>query len=100
LRMLDGGVEWTGPSGAVATLRTTNREATVLRRESWYSPVYGRKLPLPAIDVRPRSGPLVCVLHAGGVSEVRVSGSRVNGELRLQIQRGTDSADVAVLGGV
>jgi hypothetical protein len=100
LRMLDGGAEWTGPSGAVATLRTTDREATVARRDSWYSPVYGRKLPVPAIDIRPRSGALACVLHAGGVGDVQVAGSRENGELRVRIQRGADTADVVVRGEV
>ena len=100
LRMLDGGAEWTGPSGAVATLHSIDREATVARRDSWYSPVYGRKLPVPAIDIRPRSGALACVLHAGGVGEVRVTGSREHGELRLRIQRKADMAEVVVLGDV
>ena len=99
LRMLDGGAEWTGPSGAVATLRTTDREAEVARRDSWHSPVYGRKLPVPAIYIRPRSGALACVLHAGGVGEVQVVGSRANGEMRLRIQRGAGVAEVVVRGG-
>ena len=100
LRMLDGGAEWVGSSGAVATLRTTDRDASVTRRESWYSPVYGRKVPVPAIDIRPRSGALACVLHAGGVSEVQVAGSRRDGELRLRIQRGADSAEIVMRGDV
>ncbi|HEU4799884.1 MAG TPA: alginate lyase family protein [Gemmatimonadales bacterium] len=100
LRMLEGGAEWTRPSGAVATLRTTDREATVTRRDSWYSPVYGRKLPVPAIDIRPRTGALACVLYAGGVGEVQVAGSREHGELRLRIQRRADVAEVVMLGDV
>ncbi len=98
LRMLDGGAEWTGPSGAVATLRTANSAASVSRRESWHSPVYGRKVPVPAVDIRPRRGVLACVLHAGGVSEVQVQGSVADGEAHLRIRRGGASAEVIVRG--
>ncbi len=98
LRALGGGAEWAGPDGAVGTLRVLDREADVLRRDSWFSPVYGKKLPVPAVSIRARRGALATVLHAGGVSAVKVEGSRVEDELRLRVQRGAEYSEVVVRG--
>ena len=87
LRALGGGAEWTGQDGPLGTLRVLDRDADVLTLDSWYSPVYGRKLPVPAVSVRARHGLLACVLHAGGVNSMQVDGSRVEGELRLRLRR-------------
>lgn len=100
LRALGGGAEWVGQDGALGTLRVVDQDADILRRNSWYSPVYGQKQSVPAVSIRARHGVLACVLHAGGARDVNVNASRVEGELRLRIRRDTDSADVKAVGDV